>query len=331
MGSVTRFYSRDERDINAQTLKYHSLQLSVQRRLNRGLQMGMAYTLAKGEGWTGWSQDILDADPSGGLNRLLNYGPTGTDRRLTVHHSQRLPHSLGLLYEDLTEHLGFLRSSDEYKVMAMASYGEPRFLPQLRRQVRATDDGGFVTERIDWQSLAKRLEPGEEWTSDHADLAASVQKRLEEVLLDLARGLRARTGGRRLTLGVQLAPSSRGGSRHMHGLSVGDLVEMTGPVQSFPLGVGAVLREFGRRCVDDIRLVAAGRDGGPGRGPRPATFDAGAPNDSCVVACVTSSPSRSLARPKSSTLTRSSRVSMTLALLKSRWTTPRSCACPMTC
>lgn len=38
-----------------------------------------------------------------------------------------LPHSLGLLYEDVTEHLGFLRSSDEYKVMALASYGRPRY------------------------------------------------------------------------------------------------------------------------------------------------------------------------------------------------------------
>src|SRR3954452_16632014 len=39
--------------------------------------------------------------------------------RLTVHAAQQLPHSLGLLYEELTEHLGFLRSSDEFKVMAM--------------------------------------------------------------------------------------------------------------------------------------------------------------------------------------------------------------------
>jgi len=120
--------------------------------------------------------------------------------RLTVHHTQELPHSLGLLYEDLTDHLGFLRSSDEYKVMAMASYGEPRFLDELRRRVRAGEDGGFVTERIDWQTLAKRVEPGQEWSREHADLAASVQTRLEEVLLDLARWLRARTGNRRLTL-----------------------------------------------------------------------------------------------------------------------------------
>ena len=43
------------------------------------------------------------------------------DGRLEVLASQELPHSLGLVYESLTEHLGFLRSSDEYKVMALAS------------------------------------------------------------------------------------------------------------------------------------------------------------------------------------------------------------------
>src|SRR3954469_12594287 len=50
--------------------------------------------------------------------------------------TQRLPHSLGLLYEDVTEHLGFLRSSDEYKVMALASYGTPRHLADFRDLVR---------------------------------------------------------------------------------------------------------------------------------------------------------------------------------------------------
>lgn len=68
--------------------------------------------------------------------------------------SQELPHSLGLMYEDLTQHLGFLRSSDEYKVMAMASYGKPRHLDLLREAVRATEDGGFVTGTIDWERLA---------------------------------------------------------------------------------------------------------------------------------------------------------------------------------
>jgi carbamoyltransferase len=119
---------------------------------------------------------------------------------LEVLRTQELPHSLGLLYESVTEHLGFLRSSDEYKVMALASYGRPRFAEELRRSVYATGDGGFHTDPVDWQSLVKRRGASEEWTADHADLAASVQQRLEEVLLELVGWLHDRTGGSALTL-----------------------------------------------------------------------------------------------------------------------------------
>ncbi|GAA5055359.1 carbamoyltransferase [Thermocatellispora tengchongensis] len=122
------------------------------------------------------------------------------DGELTVLAAQELPHSLGLMYEAVTEHLGFLRSSDEYKVMALASYGTPRHLAELRELIYATGDGGFRVEPIDWSSYAKPLRKGEEWTADHADLAASVQVRLEEVLLDLARWLHGRTGERYLTM-----------------------------------------------------------------------------------------------------------------------------------
>jgi ribosomal 50S subunit-recycling heat shock protein len=68
-----------------------------------------------------------------------------------------------LLYEDVTEHLGFLRSSDEYKVMAMASYGKPRYAEELTRCVHATGDGGFRTEPLDWASFAKPLGQGDAW------------------------------------------------------------------------------------------------------------------------------------------------------------------------
>jgi carbamoyltransferase len=115
-------------------------------------------------------------------------------------HSQSLPHSLGLLYEDATEHLGFLRSSDEYKVMALASYGVPRHLDYLRGFVHATGDGGFVTTGVDWNTMAKRRAADEEWTQDHADLAASLQAILEETLLALTRWLHEHTGARRLAL-----------------------------------------------------------------------------------------------------------------------------------
>jgi carbamoyltransferase len=132
---------------------------------------------------------------------------------LEVLASQALPHSLGLLYEDVTEHLGFLRSSDEYKVMAMASYGAARFLPELRESVHATGDGGFRTEPLDWGALAKRLAPGERWTQDHADLAASVQRRLEEVLLELVGWLHRCTGGDVLTLAGGVALNCVANSR----------------------------------------------------------------------------------------------------------------------
>jgi carbamoyltransferase len=126
------------------------------------------------------------------------------DGKLEELASQRLPHSLGLLYEDLTEHLGFARSSDEYKVMALASYGTPEFLPQLRELVYATGDGGFRTEPVDWAEFAPRRRTGE-LTREHADLAASVQRRLEDVLLELVRRLHARTGQRDLTLAGGIA------------------------------------------------------------------------------------------------------------------------------
>ncbi|HET7488574.1 MAG TPA: carbamoyltransferase C-terminal domain-containing protein [Acidimicrobiales bacterium] len=126
---------------------------------------------------------------------------------------QQLPHSLGLLYEEVTEHLGFLRSSDEYKVMALASYGEATFLPELRELVRTTGDGGFVVEPMDWGAFAKPRRRGEALGDGHANLAASVQRRLEEVLLDLGRWLHARTGDRVLTMAGGVALNCVANSR----------------------------------------------------------------------------------------------------------------------
>jgi carbamoyltransferase len=128
---------------------------------------------------------------------------SGHSRRgdLEVLHTQALPHSLGLLYEELTEHLGFRRSSDEYKVMALASYGDrDRFASVLRSAVAADEHGGFRVDPLDLAALAPYRAPGKPMEADHADLAAAVQMRLEEVLLDLARGLHARTGEKVLTM-----------------------------------------------------------------------------------------------------------------------------------
>ena len=112
--------------------------------------------------------------------------------------AQALPSSLGLLYEDLTAHLGFHRSSDEYKVMALASYGQPRHLDDFTGLVRTTPDGGFVTDKVDWAAYAPAGHG--DLTQQHADLAATVQRRLEQVLLELARWVHERTGERYLTM-----------------------------------------------------------------------------------------------------------------------------------
>ncbi len=157
------------------------------------------------------SSSVLVMDGRG--ERASHLAGRAADGELEILAAQRLPHSLGLMYEELTDHLGFRRSSDEYKVMAMASYGEPRFLPELRELVRATDDGGFVTERIDWNAFARRVGKGDEWGSEHADLAASVQVRLEEVVLDLLYWLYERTGDRNLTMSGGVALNCVANSR----------------------------------------------------------------------------------------------------------------------
>jgi carbamoyltransferase len=142
--------------------------------------------------------DVLVLDGRGEATSHL--AAMSVDGHLTQLAGQALPHSLGLFYEGVTEHLGLLRSSDEYKVMALASYGRPAYAAELRTQVRVTDDGGFVAGAIDWGAVAKGRRPDGEWTEEHADLAASVQLVLEETLLGLAGWLHDRTGSRSLVL-----------------------------------------------------------------------------------------------------------------------------------
>jgi hypothetical protein len=95
MGSINRWIDKRDESVNEQTLQYNAMQMSVQRRLNQGLQMGLAYTLAKGVGWTGYNQDVLEADPTGALNRIWYWGPTTNDRthNLTLNYSYMIPNA----------------------------------------------------------------------------------------------------------------------------------------------------------------------------------------------------------------------------------------------
>jgi len=136
------------------------------------------------------------------------------DGDLRVLAEQALPHSLGLMYEEATAHLGFRRSSDEYKVMALAAYGTPRHRDVLRRVVRA-DGLSVTTGPLRWDDLAPPRPPGDDTPveREHADLAASLQAVLEEVLLDLADALHARTGESALTMAGGVALNCVANSR----------------------------------------------------------------------------------------------------------------------
>src|SRR6478735_5116094 len=126
----------------------------------------------------------------------------------------RFPHSLGLLYSTFTAYLGFAVNDDEYKVMGLAAYGRPTMVDQVRKVIRRTPDGAFaiVPEYFEYQTTATRsysskfvdlfgpprpaYEPIDVETAEgrrFADIAASVQRVLEDTLVDIARALQQET------------------------------------------------------------------------------------------------------------------------------------------
>lgn len=112
-----------------------------------------------------------------------------------------MPHSLGLLYEDVTRHLGFLHSSDEYKVMALASFGKPTFLKEFRDIVRLGGRGQYTIEPLHFeQRFGPSRERGGPVEQRHYDIAHSLQVVLEETVLELAQWLHAETKTENLCL-----------------------------------------------------------------------------------------------------------------------------------
>jgi carbamoyltransferase len=138
----------------------------------------------------------------------------------------RFPHSLGMLYSTFTAYLGFRVNEGEYKVMGLAAYGKPAFQEQLHRMVRRTPDGGLALDLSYFEfhqgarrSFSDRLvaelgPPRDPWDpidlgtaegARYADIAASVQCVLEEILVDLTRSLRRETGLEDLCFGGGVA------------------------------------------------------------------------------------------------------------------------------
>ncbi|MBF5012444.1 carbamoyltransferase [Burkholderia pseudomultivorans] len=112
-----------------------------------------------------------------------------------------LPHSLGLLYERVTRYLGFLHSSDEYKVMALASYGKPVYAEPMRGLVRYCGEGRYETVDRDLVALfGPARERGGPITPQHCDVAHALQLVLEETTLQAVEWLAAQSDERQLAM-----------------------------------------------------------------------------------------------------------------------------------
>jgi len=126
------------------------------------------------------------------------------------------PHSLGLLYSAFTYYTGFKVNSGEYKVMGLAPYGEPCYADLIRKNlITIANDGSFQLDMsyFDYATGLKMTNkkfdtlfggpprtPETELTQREMNLAASVQKVTEDIIIQLAKGIAKETGERNLCL-----------------------------------------------------------------------------------------------------------------------------------
>jgi carbamoyltransferase len=134
----------------------------------------------------------------------------GRGRELDMVKEIHFPHSLGLLYSAFTYYAGFKVNSGEYKLMGLAPYGEPRYAQLIRDHlIDVKEDGSFrldlsyfdyctglrmTSDKFHGLFGGPPRKPDEPLTQRHMDLAASVQRVLEETVLRLTRTLARETG-----------------------------------------------------------------------------------------------------------------------------------------
>jgi carbamoyltransferase len=159
----------------------------------------------------------------------------GSDDALSVEGRVLFPHSLGIFYQALTQYLGFPHYGDEYKVMGLAPYGQPNYLPQMRSMVGLNVDGSFTLNldyfrhhkegvSFQWQGgvpeigplYSDRLcqlfgaprAPTDPLKERHRDIAGSVQSMYEEAFFHLLNTLHGRYNVDDLTLAGGCAMNS---------------------------------------------------------------------------------------------------------------------------
>ena len=140
----------------------------------------------------------------------------GQGSKLDITREIHFPHSIGLMYSAFTYYAGFKVNSGEYKVMGLAPYGEPKYVDRIfDHLVDLKDDGSYrldlsyfnyctgltmTTERFHELFGGPPRKPEERLDQRHMDLAASIQKATEAIVLRLARGAARETGAANLCL-----------------------------------------------------------------------------------------------------------------------------------
>ena len=140
----------------------------------------------------------------------------GKGNNLEVKKEIQFPHSLGLLYSAFTYYTGFRVNSGEYKLMGLAPYGLPIFQDKIKQIVDIKDDGTFRLDQKYFNYATgltmtnnkfhelfgqePRDSKKEQITQFHMNIASSIQKVTEEIMIKLAKGIRSEYGIKNLCL-----------------------------------------------------------------------------------------------------------------------------------
>jgi carbamoyltransferase len=166
------------------------------------------------------------------------------ENRIDLTRELRFPHSLGLLYSAFTAYLGFRVNNGEYKVMGMAPYGDPKYMDDVYKLVRVDEDGGlhlnmdyfsfhhstkntFNSKFVELfgpvrapeaEFFTTRTHPRKDhpnWSDavaaqnqKYADIAASIQRVTEDIVLKMAHAVHRQTGSKNLVMAGGVALNS---------------------------------------------------------------------------------------------------------------------------
>ena len=153
----------------------------------------------------------------------------GRGNRIELTHEQHFPHSLGLLYSAFTYFTGFRVNSGEYKLMGLAPYGEPRYVDLIMDKLLDVKPDGSFRMDMSYFNYCQGLtmtndkfaslfggparRPESDLTQREMDIAASIQRVTEDVMLRTARHVHQTTGQKNLVLAGGVALNCVGNGR----------------------------------------------------------------------------------------------------------------------